>query len=596
MSQIIVTSAYPELTIKVQELEKKLGREIRVIEAVLEEAVTEVRQLMEEIHSEVIVSRGATADLLRQNFSLPLVSLAPSEFDIFQALAKAFSLSRRIGYLNPPLLNDQEFIAKAQTILGQEIKYYPYRRMSELSLQMEQAHHDGCEVVVGGGHRGLRLADAFGMTGLLIYSSRSTVAAALLQAKELAELRVGMKRNEEHQRKMSAAKGLVAHYAFRDLVGSALKDTIAKAERFSQVEATVLIWGESGTGKEVFAQSIHSNGPRCNGPFVALNCVAVPESLLESELFGYQEGAFTGAKKGGKCGLFELANGGTLFLDEIGKMSLNLQAGLLRVLQTKEVRRLGGDRVIPVDVRIIAASNEDLQAAVDAGQFRSDLYYRLNVLNLYLPSLRQHRQDIPDLIEYIMAKLATKLGYHPTLSKEFAKAIDAYHWPGNVRQLENVLERYAVLVGEGDPLEVTELIISFPELRDLLDCFEQATEDSKSALDSSNLRICALMKPPSNPLSEGEYGVPLPLAELGVSRCDDRACETEQISNLVVGEDITIHLGTLADMELQLIDAVMHRCRGNKSRAVGLLNISRTTLWKKLSLKPKSSVGNPDKV
>ncbi|KJR46531.1 Response regulator of zinc sigma-54-dependent two-component system [Desulfosporosinus sp. I2] len=568
MSKILVTSAYPELTVLVKELAQPLKLEINVIEAVLEEAVAEVGHFIEMMSPEVIVSRGATAELLRQNFSLPLVTLAPSDFDIFQALAKAQTVSRQIGYLNHPSLNDQGFLSQVRSMLGQEIRYYPYRTMNELSVQMEKAHHDGCEVVVGGGHWGLRLANAFGMVGLLIYSSRSTVARALAQAKELAEFKQVKKREEEHQRKVSAAKGLVAHYTFRDLVGSALKDTIAKAERFSQVEATVLIWGESGTGKELFAQSIHADGPRSNGPFVALNCVAVPESLLESELFGYHEGAFTGAKKGGKSGLFELANGGTLFLDEIGKMSLNLQAGLLRVLQTKEVRRLGGDRVIPVDVRIIAASNEDLQAAVDAGQFRSDLYYRLNVLNLFLPSLRQRKQDIPDLIEFLMNKLVAKLGYRPVLSREFIQAIEDYNWPGNVRQLENVLERYAVLVGEGQPLERLELIISFPELRNLLDGSEQVAGIPKSAPKPLNLAT-----------------EPRTICQSEVIKAN----ETGQISELVVDETIAVRVGTLADMELQLINAIMQRCKGNKRNAVSLLDISRTTLWKKISLHTSES-------
>ena len=553
MSKILVTSAYPELTVLVKELAQPLKLEINVIEAVLEEAVAEVGHFIEMMNPEVIVSRGATAELLKQNFSLPLVTLAPSDFDIFQALAKAQTVSHQIGYLNHPSLNDQGFLSQVRSMLGHEIRYYPYRTMKELSVQMEKAHHDGCEVVVGGGHWGLCMANAFGMVGLLIYSSRSTVARALAQAKELAEFKQVKKREEEQQRKASAAKGLVAHYTFRDLVGAALKDTIAKAERFSQVEATVLIWGESGTGKELFAQSIHADGPRSNGPFVALNCVAVPESLLESELFGYHEGAFTGAKKGGKSGLFELANGGTLFLDEIGKMSLNLQAGLLRVLQTKEVRRLGGDRVIPVDVRIIAASNEDLQAAVDAGQFRSDLYYRLNVLNLFLPSLRQRKQDIPDLVEFLLNKLAAKLGYRPVLSREFTQAIKDYYWPGNVRQLENVLERYAVLVGDGEPLERSELLISFPELCNLLNSFEQVAGIDFEPQTIYNLETI-------------------------------KANETEQSPNPVVGETISVRVGTLADMELQLINAIMQRCQGNKRSAVSLLDISRTTLWKKTSL------------
>lgn len=263
-------------------------------------------------------------------------------------------------------------------------------------------------------------------------------------------------------------------------------------------------------------------------------------------------------------------------------MSLNLQAGLLRVLQTKEVRRLGGDRVISVDVRIIAASNEDLQAAVDAGQFRSDLYYRLNVLNLYLPSLSQRRRDIPELIDYISEKLTAKLGYRSALSKEFAKAIEVYDWPGNVRQLENVLERYAVLVGEGEPLERSELMISFPELRDLLTYSEQQPELSKPAFEPPTLMICSSTEPRSKFINdEIEFQSSKQMGSTTIGK-------TEQIRDLVE-ENVNIRLGSLADMELQLIDAVMNRCRGNKSKALSLLDISRTTLWKKLSL--KSSVG-----
>ncbi|AET67313.1 sigma-54 interacting regulator [Desulfosporosinus orientis DSM 765] len=571
MSKIIVTSAYPELTVMVEELAHQLEIDLHVIEAVLEEAVTELSQVLEKYDSEVIVSRGATAELLRQNFSLPIVSLAPSEFDVFQALTKALTISTQIGYLNHPLVNDQDFLSKAQGMLGHKIKYYPYSTMSELSLQMEKAHHDGCEVAVGGGLWGLRLANAFGMAGSLIYSSRSTVAAALRQARELADFRAHKRREEEQQRRKSVSKGLVAHYNFKDLVGSALKETLVKAQRFSQVEGTVLIWGESGTGKELFAQSIHANGPRRNGPFVALNCVAVPESLLESELFGYQEGAFTGAKKGGKRGLFELAHEGTLFLDEIGKMSLNLQAGLLRVLQTKEVRRLGGDRVIPVDVRIIAASNEDLQASVDAGRFRSDLYYRLNVLNLLLPPLRQRQQDIPELIEHTLIKLTAKLGYRPALSKDFMQALQVYTWPGNVRQLENVLERYAVLVGEGEPLSGPDLSNAFPELQSVLDnTLEHDTV-------SSGIH-------PLSTSSEREPQTSFPENSNRVHQLTG-VSEAEATPGLEDGEDIRIRLGSLADMELQILEAVMKHCRGNKSKAVRLLEISRTTLWNKLSSK-----------
>ncbi|WP_371371881.1 sigma 54-interacting transcriptional regulator [Sporomusa aerivorans] len=205
--------------------------------------------------------------------------------------------------------------------------------------------------------------------------------------------------------------------------------------------ATVLIQGESGTGKELFARAIHCGSGRKNKSFIAINCAAIPEALLESELFGYEEGAFTGARRGGKPGKFELADGGTLFLDEIGDMSLALQAKLLRVLQERRIERVGGVDNIPVDVRIVAATHKDIDTMVGNGEFRQDLYYRINVFPLYIPALRQRRDDLPLLIQTFLAKYSSALG-------KFVRAIDAdayetlfnYGWPGNVRELENVIE------------------------------------------------------------------------------------------------------------------------------------------------------------
>ena len=545
LNKIVVTSAYPELTILVREMAYKLKIDITVVEAVLEEALEEVRKLNEQNQVEVLISRGATAELLRSQFSLPIVSVAPNEFDILQALARAKDFSSTIGYFSSPSLTDVEFIVQVQSILNVIVKHYPYRNMQELSTQMEQAYHDGCEVVVGGGHRGIRLAKAFGMEGFLIYSSHSTVSGALARAGEIVALRSQKREEVERQRKISQTMGLIAHYSFRDLVGPALRETILTAERFSKVDATVLIWGESGTGKELFAQSIHSDSPRCHGPFVALNCASLPENLLESELFGYEEGAFTGAKKGGKTGLFELANGGTIFFDEIGKMSLNLQAGLLRVLQTKEVRRVGGGRLISVDVRVIAASNQNLQVEVEKGNFRDDLFYRLNVLNLYLLPLRSRRADLPLLIDSIIGRLEMKLGFRPEVSPRFRKLLLAYHWPGNVRELENILERYAVLVGEGEQTLYYELIISFPELQP----FE------KEALDD-------LTKVGPEVLFEEQANIP-----------------AKEFIN-----SISIQPGTLAEMEGQLIRVLLNHYKGNKTIVAEILGISRTTLWKRLSV------------
>jgi propionate catabolism operon transcriptional regulator len=220
------------------------------------------------------------------------------------------------------------------------------------------------------------------------------------------------------------------------------------------VDATVLIGGESGTGKERFAQGIHNASRRAAAPFVAVNCAAFAESLLESELFGYEEGAFTGARRGGKPGLFEAAHTGTLFLDEIGEMPQALQAKLLRVLQEKEVLRVGGTEPTPVDVRIIAATHRDLRGLVEEGAFRADLFYRLNILNLHLPALRERPGDILLLAAHFLAAALGRLQLAPAtggLPPSLTPLLAAYRWPGNIRELENVIERIAVFYGAGDP-------------------------------------------------------------------------------------------------------------------------------------------------
>jgi len=224
------------------------------------------------------------------------------------------------------------------------------------------------------------------------------------------------------------------------------------ALRVASGDSTVLLLGESGTGKELFARAIHWASKRAGGPFVAINCGAIPDSLLESELFGYEEGAFTGARKGGKPGKFELASGGTIFLDEIGDLPLHMQVKLLRVLEERSVERLGGTRHIPVDVRVIAATNSDLQQLVSAGRFRRDLYYRINVVPIRIPPLRERPEDIEYLARAFVRKYAQRLGRQVTgISEEALAILKAYAWPGNVRELQNVIE-YAVNFERGDTI------------------------------------------------------------------------------------------------------------------------------------------------
>jgi transcriptional regulator with PAS, ATPase and Fis domain len=235
-----------------------------------------------------------------------------------------------------------------------------------------------------------------------------------------------------------------ARYTFASIVGAGAAITAAKeeAERASRTDSTVLLRGETGTGKELFAHAIHAAGSRRAAPFIKLNCAAVPAELLESELFGYEEGAFTGARRGGKPGKFELAAGGTLFLDEIGDMPLPMQAKLLRVLQEKEVDRLGGTGTRRVDLRLIAATGRNLEEIVGLGTFRADLYYRVNVIPIRIPPLREHPEDLDAIAEAFLARLSADTGEPKRrLSAEILCILRSYPWPGNVRELQNGLER-----------------------------------------------------------------------------------------------------------------------------------------------------------
>lgn len=272
------------------------------------------------------------------------------------------------------------------------------------------------------------------------------------------------------------------------LVGrsSAMRALESLVTRFADSDSTVLIHGESGTGKELIANLIHRASPRYEEPFLIVDCTALKESLLESELFGHERGAFTGAVTK-KYGIFEIADGGTVFLDEIGDLTPSLQVKLLRVVETKGFRRVGGTDRINVDVRLVAATNRDLPDMVRKGEFREDLYYRINVVSILLPPLREHRDDIPVLVEHFLAELGQSGEDGKHFSDEALAALMEYDWPGNVRELRNVVER-SVLLAEADTIEFRDLPLSRSPLKAILDSYDEEKHPSLQEIEDAYIR------------------------------------------------------------------------------------------------------------
>ncbi|NLX61661.1 MAG: sigma 54-interacting transcriptional regulator, partial [Tissierellia bacterium] len=289
----------------------------------------------------------------------------------------------------------------------------------------------------------IRGGKVIGAVGTVLFKDASDV-------REMAKELIGLE-NKLNQYKGELERLQDSKYTFDSIITQDPKMKYLKkmAQTAAQSNSTVLILGESGTGKELFAQAIHKASYRKFGPFVPINCAAIPRDLLESELFGYEEGSFTGAKKGGKPGKFELASGGTIFLDEIGTMPLQMQAKLLRVLEEREFERIGGNKKIILDARIIAATNEDIEEAVKKGKFREDLYYRLNVINIDIPPLRDRKEDIPLLAKHLLENLCNELDTEKKILKaRTIEILKEYHWPGNIRELRNTLER-AITISTG---------------------------------------------------------------------------------------------------------------------------------------------------
>ncbi len=626
--------------------------EIEVIDEVFDHSLKAAREREQGNRTDVFISAGANAAILRASLVSPVAAIKISGFDVWLALLKAREISEHIGIASygDPVPE----IEMGKELLRVQISQRSYRTIDEARDCFAALVRDGCRVIVGSSVI-VDLAEQHGgVHGILAYSAEA-VRQTFGDALELARVRaleseryravdavlqhlheaviavdrdslvtainpamenllgvahddaigrciddiaaglglhevidrgepqlgcviciagsnmVGnrvpvreygvvtgalltmqdaglIQRADGQLRGHKRPRQLTARYRFSHLYGDSRSFARVRstAERYANAASTVLISGESGTGKELFAQAIHNASKRAANPFVAVNCAAFPEPLLESELFGYEEGAFTGSRKGGKAGLFETAHTGTVFLDEIGDMPLVLQTRLLRVLQEKEIVRLGGVIPIPVDVRIIAATHRPLQQLVDEGRFRGDLFYRLNILQLRLPSLRERSEDVPLLALQLLHTALRRIGSNLPADQALAPLIPrlrAYRWPGNVRELENIAERLAVHLAAHATLRddiYADISHDFPEL----------------------------------------YGTAQVQEPVGSER-DDTIVAPAAIDRVAIASSDARRRPAIVDDEA-VLDAI-RRSAGNRVRAAALLNMSRTTLWRRLS-------------
>lgn len=470
--------------------------EITPLNIGFEHAAEEVRRRLKDGHCDAIISAGSNGAYLKSHVSVPVIIVKISGFDVMQALAKAREISDKVG-----IVNYQKIIPalkEFQTNFGLHIEQRSYVTAEDARAQLTALKAMGITVVVGAGLI-TDLAEEMGMTGIFIYSTE-TIRQAFSDAIELSRM---SHRHTVIQDRYQPVNPTKVRHTINDLIGLStpmerVRQTIML---YARSDATVLIQGESGTGKEMVAQAIHHEYSLFNQhkrskqqmPFVAVNCGAIPETLLEAELFGYEEGAFTGSLRGGRAGLFEIANGGTLFLDEIGEMPMVLQTRLLRVLEERSVVRVGGYRPLQVNVRVICATHCDLDTRVSEGRFRRDLFYRLGVLRMKVPALNERGDDI-----FILAERLLKLAFSglqlPLPSFRVQQLLNcrdfflSYPWPGNVRELRNLMERVALYCSAyADKSINTEMLISLSPEREVKETLKmenmQQLEQSKESLE-----------------------------------------------------------------------------------------------------------------
>ncbi|GLI51662.1 MULTISPECIES: sigma 54-interacting transcriptional regulator [Tepidanaerobacter] len=618
-NSIIYIATTPQQAFRIQEVLKKMQLSFPIYNAYGNDAVAIAKQMVNQNHTRVIVSRGGTVDRLRKNLNVPVIDIRHSFIDIYLSMERALKISDRIAIVGYPnmcaeamrykkimgksveivaVTSDAEFedaiialkargieliIGGMQAISAAQrhgmlfvpgdadenaITYATHEALTMLRIENERLEqYQAIQAILNYTIEGILQVDANGniihinnnARQLLGHDKDSIVDTQLerwavntlnngsIYVNQLIELNgipiilncipitvksstvgaiITLQREEDiitldHKiRHKNAERGYVAKKNFSDIVScsDSMDKLKQKAMQYARSDSTIAIYGETGTGKEVLAQSIHNHSPRARNPFVAINCAALPESILESELFGYASGAFTGARREGRAGIFELAHRGTVFLDEISELSTNVQAKFLRVIQEKEISRIGDDRIIPVDVRIIVASNKRLSDVVKNGTFRADLYYRLSVLELELPPLRERRDDIPLLVKYFLAERG--LTNTVSFTQDALDLLCIQSWHGNVRELSNIVERI-LAISHGSTITSQEVVEAI----------------GHSIEQESFLSPCHEDKSKSGPLDE---------------------------------------------VQKQMVVRALNQAHGNRTKAAEILSISTATLWRKM--------------
>ena len=523
------------------------------------EAVDVIGQRLKREHCDVVIAGGSNAAYLRSRLPVPLVPIQANGFDLMEALARARRISPRIGLVTHA--SDVPTFTGFQRSFGLDIEHRRFVTREDARDVIADLHANGIQVIVGTG-MAIDYAEQVGLPGVLLYSADSVRQAfehALELTSTLARTALALS---------GATRPIAPRRSSEPLLlgdSAAMQEVRERIALYAPHDSTVLISGATGTGKELVARQLHAASGR-RGRFVAVNCGALSESLLESELFGYSEGAFTGARRGGRTGLVETADGGTLFLDEIGELPLVLQTRLLRVLEEREVLRVGATEPTAVDLRVVAATLQDLPGRVRARRFRDDLYYRLSTLSIQLPSLAQRREDIPVLLRHFFKRPG-----HPDLplQPDAVARLQAHGWPGNVRELRNIVERLRIhLPLDAAPIGEEGLRQWVPELDGLrLDVLHHGA----TGIDASDL----------DPVGLDPAG--LDPADLDTQRLDAPSGVTSRAWRSTAGNTplpSPSPSGRVAMPSRDELRRMLMQCHGNRAEVGQRLGISRTTLWR----------------